>query len=114
MAITFAVLATISLTLTSSVNANSIFHNDKKVEVKAAVYLTFNQALQNTWIAMAMADQLTIELLSGKERLEYYTARVEIFNTVFYITGTLEQWVYYFKTRGINTDPVIYLPPYHE
>jgi hypothetical protein len=72
-------------------------HPSKINPTKGTINLTFEQAIQNPGLVMAMHDQLHPDFLSTKTNQQLYTVSVGYLNYNIRITGTYNQWNAFFK-----------------
>ena len=67
----------------------------KTNQTSSAMYVTFDQAIQNSFLLAAMHEQLDPEFLSTNQ--PYYCEAVQFLGGPVYITGVYEQWDVFFN-----------------
>jgi len=87
------IVALIACTMVSFANADGLKSKPKPIKV---VNLTIEKALQNPGLVAAMCQQLDKDDFLNNLQHTYF-AEVSYNGTLYRITGTLAQWVRFFK-----------------
>jgi hypothetical protein len=93
---TLLIALCLSLTLVTISTANTSLKGPKKV-----VELTFNQAVQIDWVIDLM-NQLESDFLSTTQPT--YTIEILHNNAIIRISGSYNQWAWFFRLSGPNID----------
>jgi ribulose 1,5-bisphosphate synthetase/thiazole synthase len=97
-------LVMIAALLTTALVSNATTDGTKIRSAKKVVDMTFDQAMKVPGLVIAMYEQLNNGFLLNIQPI--YTVTVDYQKYVVRITGTQEQWVWFFKTKWVDTDPV--------
>lgn len=86
--------------------------NGSKIVAKKVVHITFEKAVQNPALRLAMHQQLNPSFL--KVDKPFYTVSVSLGSTVYRITGSRSQWVSFLKPIiiGLEVGPLS-TPPHN-
>lgn len=95
MVATIVAIVMASFAITTEVKAGS----DTPPTTPNVVHITLTQAIQHTVLVNAMYNQLDDNFLVGDHF--WYTQPVLYNGTIFMISGTLNQWLNFFKLKPI-------------
>jgi len=88
-------VAVLSISVSPNVNAKQAL-KDQRFIAKSH-YMNFEQAVQNPGILREMYEQIENNFLPPME--PYFTAQVSYRGSKLYITGSYEQWYFFFKDK---------------
>lgn len=96
MIVLIVIIAVTGISISTNLNADSLV---KANQPSSAVYVTFDQAILNNFLVMAMYEQLDEDLLGTNQ--QFYTEPVLYLGSTVYITGTYGQWYLFFEPQSI-------------
>jgi hypothetical protein len=70
-----------------------------------AVKITLRCAMENPALVKVMHEQLNPDFLNNGDEAHFYTEEVRFRGILFQITGTYEQWKYFFSTSFVDPIP---------
>jgi len=90
-------VAVVIISLSPNVNAKQALKEDP-LATKAS-YMNYDQAVENQSILRAMYEQIENNFLPPMD--PFYTAQVTYRGAKLYITGSYEQWYFFFKDQRL-------------
>jgi len=90
-------IAVVIISVSPNVNANQALKEDPLLT--KASYMNYDQAVQNPSILRAMYEQIENSFLPPMD--PFYTAQVSYRGVKLHITGSYEQWYFFFKDQRL-------------